>query len=191
MKNLLLLSCLVHTLSMLHAQETDLNDWQSRNLFLVEGGGQAVLYAIKYERRYAFSEHWRIAGQIGISPFSERETSLNGETNFRYEAWVPIAVMATFGEKLHHAEFGLGMTIPYLSQVGNSGTHQLRAEGPAIPQMILGYRLHPPIGGFVFRLNYVLHLRTPYSRALQDTPNGLMHWFGISMGAALKNANVK
>lgn len=185
-----LLFCLL-LLPALFAQETNLNAWQSRNQFLVEGGGQAVYFSLKYERRYALNEDWRIAGQIGIAPYSERETGLNGEAAFRYEAWVPLAVLATYGRGMHHAEGGIGLTIPYLSQVGRSGTHQLRSEGPAIPQLILGYRLHPEIDGLVLRLNYVLHLRAPYARNIQDTQNGLMHWFGISLGAALKNANVK
>jgi hypothetical protein len=109
------------------------------NALYVEFLGAGLFYSLNYERIFG-----DFSARVGVGAFSSGGTT-----------WVGIPVTVNFlgiGTKRHIFEVGAGVSIQYF----NTGSDTLNVSASAgVPQVlgtvVLGYRLQPPNGGFMFR----------------------------------------
>ena len=174
-----MLLILISSPAMLTAQnqERRLHDFHSRNAFFVEAAGKAINYSLNYERRYLINESQKVGVQVGVAP----------ATGVLY---FPLSVNAIWGSSAHQLETGLGLTLEAESKLVNGrytyhGLDSVRTMATAH----IGYRYQPSLGGILFRVAYTP--RFEYPGRATEAGRQFVHWFGISLGWALKNHNIR
>lgn len=167
---------------------TDLNAFQSRNIFHLEVGGKAWGYSLNYERRYILRSDLRFSWQFGVS--RRTGNSWTPDPDAQRNLLLPVSVHLMYGEGNHQAEVALGTTLKTRTGFSSGNTRFPTIEGGfwMMGVMQAGYRYQAPDYGPVFRIFY-----SPIYQYLNQHTVGeksFYHWFGISLGWALKHAYV-
>ncbi len=136
----------------------------ANNALYVEGLGQGLFYSINYDR--AFGDFAARVG-LGYISFTDHSSSFTDCSSSSTSCTsTPVSTTASFltiplsvsylgiGSKKHIFEVGAGMTILHVSAdasglfVDNNGKG---SSTTVLGDIILGYRLQPPNGGFFLR----------------------------------------
>jgi hypothetical protein len=138
------------------------------NVLYIEGGGNAILYSINYER--FFLENFAVRVGAGYMRLSDNTTNENAQV-------LLAPVMLEFlGARsgAHCFEIGAGALIAYASQSLADGTGGTDFQDGSQVWFTgtVGYRYAPLNGGFTFKAAF-----TPI---LAD--GNFMPWFGLSAG---------
>ena len=134
-------------------------------------------------------EKAKLGVQLGFGKRFDRIGA--GPDTLSGDMMIPISITGMYGKEPHHLELGLGTTLKFQNGFSNGKYIYPTIEGKILFMGTLqaGYRYHPPLDGIVIRLNY-----TGIFQYLNGHPAAgpqVNHWFGASIGIALRNANVK
>ena len=134
----------------------DEDDREAKNSIYAEGLGPGILYSINYDRIVG-----DFALRAGFSYVSLSVSSTDGMGNGASSkgTFVTVPLTATYigiGSKKHIFEIGGGVTVVHLGAGVQTfaADDSKSASGSAnvfLGNMILGYRMQPPDGGFVLR----------------------------------------
>ena len=119
----------------------------ANNALYIEGLGPGWLYSMNFEHDFG-----DLAPRVGISYLSVGGSSSSGESHASLVT-VPLTLSYLgIGSKKHMFEVGAGATVIHAS----AGFDSLGSSGSAsttflMGDLILGYRLQPPAGGFMLR----------------------------------------
>jgi len=120
----------------------------ANNALYIEGLGPGLLYSLNFEHDFG-----DIAPRIGFSYLSLGASSSSGEAHATFMT-IPLTISYLgIGSKKHMFEVGAGATVVYAG-AGSSGFGADSTSDSAtrvIGDLIFGYRLQPPQGGFMLR----------------------------------------
>ncbi len=171
------------------AQPPKYNSFQARNAFYFEAGGQTWATSLNYERRYHLSENARLHWHIGVGQGTYRFAP---EPNFVDNFSVPVGLSLSIAAAEHQLEAGLGTTLRMQFDFGSGGNNTSNPVFEGKLKMMgvphIGYRYAPPTGGLLIRVIYSPIFRYLNHKTTLD--HQWRHWFGVSIGWALKNAAV-
>lgn len=167
---------------------TDFNAFRSRNAFHLEAGGKAWRWSLNYERRYFLRPDLRFSWQFGVSKrFGGNWTP---DPDSQRDLLIPITLHLMYGGGNHQAEVALGTTLKTINGFSSGNVRFPTIEGGFWMMGVgqLGYRYQSPDYGPVIRVFY-----SPIYQYLNKHTVGeksFYHWFGVSLGWALKHAYV-
>ncbi len=185
----LIFSCFLLLSSLAVAQSgTDFNAFRSRNAFHLEAGGKAWGWSLNYERRYILSADLRFSWQLGVSKRIGNDWTPDPDRERDF--LIPISLHLMYGGGKHQAEAALGTTLKTIHGFSSGNVRYPTLEGGFWMMGVgqLGYRFQSPDYGPVFRVFY-----SPIYQYLNRHTVGeksFYHWFGVSVGWALKHAYV-
>jgi hypothetical protein len=127
----------------------------ANNSIYIEGLGPGILYSINYDRNFG-----DFAGRVGFSyiGLSASSSSSSGGTE-AHASWITVPLTLTYlgiGSKKNMFELGAGVTVVHVG-AGASTFATTNAESASdsatllFGNMVFGYRLQPPDGGFLLR----------------------------------------
>ena len=154
------------------AQESNLSKDFARNSIFLELGGNGVVYSLNYDHKFFDHASARIGGSY-IRFSADDPNTLDGRISLLF---VPITASYLVGEGNSRLELGGGPLITVASSGGgtvdNEQFDNFRGGGVGFTG-IVGYRLQPRNGGFLFRIGF-----TPVF-----APGYFLPWAGLSLGA--------
>lgn len=127
----------------------------ANNSIYVEGLGPGLLYSVNYDRTFE-----DFAGRIGFGYVSlSTSSSTQGGSASASASMVTVPITISYlgiGSKKHMFEVGAGATIVHLGAgVSSFAADKSKTASDSatvvLGDVILGYRLQPPDGGFLFR----------------------------------------
>jgi hypothetical protein len=149
------------------AAQTPANPFTAKNAFYFEGGGNALLYSVNYER-IVFAN---LVARVGVSAIPGWFPWV-GEDGGGYLVMVPVQVGMLFGPGNHHFELGAGAT--FGNAAVDIGDFE-ESESWVFATGTVGYRYQPPEGGVIFRATL-----TPLFIEALDV--GVIPMIGLSVG---------
>lgn len=149
-----------------------------RNAVYVELGGNALLYSINYENRFA--DHW--SGRLGLGYISGKGSGVNssGQPTDVSVGVVFIPVMINYlagNGKNGRFELGAGPLLVSAGANSKVGGQEINQSGFGIGGLTttVGYRLQPLDGGFMFKIGITPLILTSATEPFQM-------WGGLSLG---------
>jgi hypothetical protein len=127
----------------------------ANNSIYIEGLGPGILYSLNYDRNFG-----DFAGRVGFSyiGLSDSSGSSSGGAE-AHASWITVPLTVTYlgiGSKKNMFELGAGLTVVHVGAGGSTfATTNAKSESDSetllFGNMIFGYRLQPPDGGFLLR----------------------------------------
>lgn len=127
----------------------------ANNSIYIEGLGPGIFYSINYDRTFG-----DFAGRVGFSYISvSASATTNGNTTSEAHAsFMTIPLTLSYigiGSKKHIFEVGAGATIVHVGAGGSAFAVDEKSGSASatavLGNMIFGYRMQPPDGGFLLR----------------------------------------
>lgn len=164
-------------LLMLVVQISKAQDYRKSAVYL-ELGGNALLYSINYENRFA--DHW--SGRIGIGYISAAGSAVNSSGQATDASvgvtFIPVMVNYLAGNGQNgRFELGAGPLLVAAATNTTIAGQTLNQSGFGLGGITttIGYRLQPLDGGFMFKIGL-----TPLILTSSDKP--FQMWGGLSFG---------
>jgi hypothetical protein len=156
--------------------EDDGDERTAPNAIYLDLGGPGLIYSLNYDR--AFGD---VAVRLGFSYISISATATSGTSTATASAtMITVPLTASYigiGSKTHIFELGAGLTFMYLGAGADGlyGSDESASASAFLPvgTALVGYRLQPKDGGFMFRVG-----ASPLFGA-----GGALPWGYLSLGA--------
>jgi hypothetical protein len=142
--------------------------------------GAGLFYSIDYDRTFG-----DFAGRVGLSYLSLKATGYEPDSNGNLRetsasaSFLSIPLTVSYlgiGSKKHMFELGAGATILHMGAGASSFYASSKASATvAVVTGVVGYRLQPPDGGFMFRVGL---------SPIYHPDFGVLPWPHISFGAS-------
>lgn len=135
--------------------QEDADERSAKNSIYVEGLGPGILYSINYDRNFG-----DFAGRVGFSyiGLSASASSSSGGSE-AHASWITVPLTVSYlgiGSKKNMLELGAGVTVVHVGAGASTfATKDAKSESASetllFGDLIIGYRLQPPDGGFTLR----------------------------------------
>jgi hypothetical protein len=128
---------------------------EAKNSIYIEGLGPGILYSINYDRTFG-----DFAGRVGFSYIGLSASANSGtERSEAHASFITVPLTLTYlgiGSKKNIFEIGAGATIVHVGAGASTfATTNAKSESSSesllFGDLIFGYRLQPPDGGFLLR----------------------------------------
>lgn len=159
---------LISLVSVTAAAQSPPPPFTARNTVYFEGGGNALLYSINYERMVVGG----LTARVGVAVFPAWFPWVGEGDDGAALVMVPVQAGYVFGTGDHHLEIGAGATFGNASvDIGDLEGREEWVYGSGT----VGYRFQRPQGGVVFRATV-----TPLFIEVLDV--GVIPMIGLSLG---------